>query len=131
MRLQRGRSRNKPKKCNDRGERGLCTVEELKEDLTYNNEDLEPGDLFNTDNKIDNGFKFNFLLVFDYEHMHYVFVEWYDDGHATIEPKINKRKIDRYWVLLDSQSTVDLFCNSKLLKNIRPVGNELVVRCNT
>ena len=75
MRLQRGRSRNKPKKCNDRGERGLCTVEELKEDLTYNNEDLEPGDLFNTDNKIDNGYEFYSPLVFDYEHIHYVFVE--------------------------------------------------------
>ena len=50
-------------------------MKELEEDLTYNNEDLEPGDLFNTDNKIDNGYEFYSPLVFDYEHIHYVFVE--------------------------------------------------------
>ena len=89
-------SHNKGKTCNEKRELALYTVEELEEDLRYNDEDLEPGDLFNTDNKIDNGFEFYSPLVFDYEHMHYVFVEWCDEVHVTIEPKINKRKIDRY-----------------------------------
>ena len=86
-------------------------MEELEEELTYNDEDLDPRDLFSTENKIDNEFEFYSPLVFDYEHMYYVFVEWYDEVHATIKPKLNKRKIDRYWILLDSQSIVDLFCN--------------------
>lgn len=49
-------SRNKGKRCNEKGELALYTVEELEEDLTYNDEDLEPGDLFSTENKIDNEF---------------------------------------------------------------------------
>ena len=34
------------------------------------------------------------------------------------------------WLLLDSQSTVDLFCNPSLLPNIRTVDDELIVNCN-
>ena len=93
-------SRNKGKKYNEKGELALCTVQKLEEDLTFNDKDLEPGDLFNTENKVDNEFEFYSPLVFDYEHMYYVFVEWYNEVHATIEPKINKRKIDRYQILL-------------------------------
>jgi hypothetical protein len=34
------------------------------------------------------------------------------------------------WVLLDNQSTVDLFCNGNLLVNIREVDSRMNVRCN-
>ena len=68
--------------------------------------------------------------LFSYEHRYYVFVQWYDETHVTIQPKEDKRKIDKFWILLDSQLTVDLFCNLKLLNNIRQVDEKLVVRCN-
>ena len=39
-------------------------------------------------------------------------------------------KICKYWILIDSQSTVDIFYNPDLLTNIRKVKKELVVNCN-
>ena len=42
----------------------------------------------------------------------------------------NKGEIDPNWILLDSQSMVDLFCNAALLTNLRVVGRTLKIRCN-
>ena len=42
----------------------------------------------------------------------------------------NKGKLDPNWILLDSQSTVDLFCNAALLNNLRVVRTTLKIRCN-
>ena len=41
-----------------------------------------------------------------------------------------KHKTDRWWVLLDNQSTVDLFSNKDLLVNIRKVNHHVTVHCN-
>ena len=39
-------------------------------------------------------------------------------------------KIPKTWELLDSQSIVDIFCNPRLLKNIRRIPKGMMVHCN-
>ena len=39
-------------------------------------------------------------------------------------------EIPKTWILLDSQSTVDIFCNPQLLKNIRRTPKGMRVHCN-
>ena len=41
-----------------------------------------------------------------------------------------KAGIPSSWILLDSQSTVDMFCNPRLLGNIREAKRQLILHCN-
>ena len=42
----------------------------------------------------------------------------------------SKGRINKNWVLLDSQSTVDLFSNKELLTDLRKVDEFLIIHCN-
>ena len=42
-----------------------------------------------------------------------------------------KAGILKTWILLDSQSTVDVFCNPRLLSNARDAKRQLVLHCNS
>ena len=42
----------------------------------------------------------------------------------------NKGKININWVLLDSQSTVDMFSNPHMLSNIRVASETVDIHCN-
>jgi hypothetical protein len=39
-------------------------------------------------------------------------------------------EVCKTWILLDNQSTVDVFCNSKLLRNIRKSTKTMNIKCN-
>ena len=38
--------------------------------------------------------------------------------------------INEHWILIDSQSIVDVFCNIRLLSNVRTVNEGLTIHCN-
>ena len=50
------------------------------------------------------------------------------DGHVN---KDIKEKLPSNWILLDNQSTVDVFCNQNLLKNMRKVKGTMHIHCNS
>jgi hypothetical protein len=39
-------------------------------------------------------------------------------------------EVSKTWILLDNQSTVDVFCNPKLLKNVRRINKVMNIKCN-
>ena len=54
------------------------------------------------------------------------FVNMSDTGNK------NKCRVPVNWLLLDIQSTVDVVCNSRIVKNIRrfPDGESVTIHCN-
>ena len=42
----------------------------------------------------------------------------------------SRKNIPDNWILLDSQSTVDIFCNPRLVENIRRVKDRMKIQCN-
>ena len=38
--------------------------------------------------------------------------------------------LTKSWILLDNQSTVDVFCNRRLLTNVREIDKVMNIRCN-
>jgi len=57
------------------------------------------------------------------------------DGFAFLQEDIvcsnhDKAAIPKSWILLDSQSTVDVFSNNKLITNIRESKRVLTLHCN-
>ena len=54
-----------------------------------------------------------------------------DSNRTGRSPTSSKRgTIPTSWLLLDSQSTVDVFSNSDLLSNIHEVDTVMTIRCN-
>ena len=63
-------------------------------------------------------------------HVAYVFMEEGIRARMGTTLSQSKGQFNKNWVLIDSQSTIDLFCNSSLLTNIRQVETKLNIFCN-
>ena len=135
---------NFEKGVNSDGELILCTIAELSSviddavdaaliDRVYGEEGDEVAELSN-----DNVKQVTFYCVDDLStlvttcHCNDEFVFMQNNFEKRVRTLFTqgKKNINPSWVLIDNQSTVDLFYNDKLLTNVRKVNDHIIVHCN-
>ena len=112
----------------------MCTVDELHHFINeYDDDDLSMTGILTNDtdsaDKIDN--MFTFYSAYQSPRSEYLFT--LTNTHEQTDVGVfyqNRSGISKHWILLDSQSTIDLFCNPDLLNNIREVSQSISVCCN-
>jgi hypothetical protein len=65
-------------------------------------------------------------------------IDDYDDGDDVISFNFaltgsmhhQGARVSKNWILLDNQSTADVFCTPKLLQNIRKINKVMHIKCN-
>ena len=133
---------NKGKVVDDKGQLLLCTLAEFEDALVFNDDDLAHDTVYDVEedatgeDKLNNSVisyttvNYRSTLHNSESHVDYALVQ--DDLETRLGTLLsqNRGQIDPNWVLLDSQSTVDVFCNSELLTNIRKIPETLTVHCN-
>ena len=125
---------NKGKQCNADGELIMCTLEDFDDALNFTNDPVE-SIVYSSETDNDSSSDEHMLCQVsdngDIDQNNYNF---YLEDTQRINNALSQHKktINQNWVLLDSQSTIDVFCNPRLLSNIRTITNRppLRIHCN-
>ena len=79
---------------------------------------------------IDEGINdFSFFLDGSSSSTHQEVIKEDTNGFLFVE-NVQRNRLPQDWILLDNQSTVNVFSNRSLLRNIRETTREMVIRCN-
>ena len=100
-----------------------CEGQEIEDDNQGNEENDDDTTVTMSECKEDDKLQFEQFDAEDYEGI--VFTQ--KDVLCNMQEKAG---IPASWILLDSQSTVDMFCNPKMLGNIWEAKRHLVLHCN-